>query len=218
MSFRCHSMTSAARGAVHMLAAALCAALVACGGGGSAPLPSVGQATIDAAGGTVEGPDGVQLVVPEAALASATTLRIARDATGAPELGGAKAISPVYAVTPHGTAFAESARISIPFSPEDVAPGTQPVILKSQPGGNWQVLPSQTSGNRVSAADTDSLSFYAVGTCFITRARPAVLLPRRPRPDARAARRQRRGGARAPAIGRHAIACRDHLGTADVAL
>jgi NHL repeat/Immunoglobulin I-set domain/ZU5 domain len=169
MSFRCHSMTSAARGAVHMLAAALCAALVACGGGGSAPLPSVGQATIDAAGGTVEGPDGVQLVVPEAALASATTLRIARDATGAPELGGAKAISPVYAVTPHGTAFAESARISIPFSPEDVAPGTQPVILKSQPGGNWQVLPSQTSGNRVSAADTDSLSFYAVGTCFITR-------------------------------------------------
>lgn len=169
MSFRCHSTTSAARAAVHMLAAALCAALVACGGGGSAPPPSVGQATIDAAGGTVEGPDGVQLVVPAAALATATTVRIARDATGAPELGGAKAISPVYSVTPHGTQFAESARISIPFRAADLAPGTQPVLLRAQPGGTgWEALPTEVRDGTVSAADTPGLSYYTVGSCYTT--------------------------------------------------
>jgi hypothetical protein len=158
-------------GARRWMVAAMAAALVGCGGGGGggAPAPSVGQTSLGLPGGTVEGPDGVQLVVPAAALSNTTTLRIARDGSGAPELGGAKAISPVYAVTPHGTAFAESARISIPFKAEDVAPGTQPVILKSQPGGTWQALRSQVSGGRVSAADTDSLSFYAVGTCFVTR-------------------------------------------------
>jgi hypothetical protein len=151
------------------VAVGLLIALAGCGGdGGDAPAPSVGQATLDAAGGTVDGPDGVKLVVPAAALQTATTLRIARDGSGAPELGGAKAISPVYAVTPHGTAFAESARISIPFKPEDVAPGTQPVILRAQPGGGWEALPTDVQGGTVSAADTPGLSFYTVGTCYTT--------------------------------------------------
>jgi hypothetical protein len=157
---------------VGLVAIGLVVALAGCGGddgdSGNAPSPSVGQATLDAAGGTVEGPDGVKLVVPASALQTATTLRIARDGGGAPELGGAKAITPVYAVTPHGTAFAESARIIIPFKPADLAPGTQPVLLRAQPGGGWEALATDVVGDTVSAADTPGLSFYTVGTCFTT--------------------------------------------------
>jgi len=142
--------------------------LAACGGS-STPPPSEGSATIDAAGGTVAGPDGVTLVVPSGALATASTFRIARDGAGAPELGGAKAISPIYAITPHGTAFAESARVNIPFDPADVAPGTQPVLMKAEPGGNWIALESSVMGSTVSAASTPSLSFFAVGTCQLSR-------------------------------------------------
>jgi hypothetical protein len=150
---------------------ALVTVLAACGGGDTPPPPppSVGSATIDSAGGEVLGPDGVRLVVPAGALSAATTLRIARDGTGAPELGGAKAISPVYAVTPHGTAFAESARISIPFRAVDVAPGTQPVLLRAQPSGGWEALVTDVQGGTVSAADTPGLSYYTVGTCFTSR-------------------------------------------------
>lgn len=142
--------------------------LSACGGGG-APPPTEGSATLGAAGGVVNGPDGVTLAVPAAALAQPTTIRIARDGSGAPEVGGAKLLSAIYSITPHGTAFAESARISIPFNPADVAPGTAPVLLRAQPGGQWTALATQLQGTTVSAADTSSLSFYAVGTCFTSR-------------------------------------------------
>jgi Regulator of chromosome condensation (RCC1) repeat/ZU5 domain len=163
------------RAAAVALRAAMAAGLVllaACGGGGGAsapPPPSEGSATIDAAGGEVQGPDGVTMAIPAGALATASTFRIARDGGGAPELGGAKAISPVYAITPHGTAFAESAHIRIPFNPADVAPGTQPMLMKAEPGGPWTALSSSVVGNTVSAADTPSLSYFAVGTCYTSR-------------------------------------------------
>ena len=145
---------------------ALALGLAACGGGNpTPPPPAEGSATLDASGGQVDGPDGVRLVVPPGALTAATTLRIARDASGAPELGGAKAMTPIYAITPHGTEFAESARISIPFDAAALAQGTRPVILKAQPGGHWTALASEVVGNAASAADTPSLSYYAVGTC-----------------------------------------------------
>ncbi len=153
-----------------MLVIALAASLAACGGGHPMPPPPAeGSATLDASGGQVDGPDGVRLVVPAGALTAATTLRIARDGSGAPELGGAMAISPIYAVTPHGTAFAQSARISIPFRSADVAPGTQPVLLRAQPGGGWEVLATDVQNGTVGAADTPGLSFYTVGTCYTTR-------------------------------------------------
>ena len=151
------------------VAVGACVLVLAGCGGSSAPPPSEGSATLDATGGEVLGPDGVKLSIPPSALTSATTFRIARDGTGAPEPGGAKAISPVYAITPHGTAFAESARVSIPFNPADVAAGTQPILLKAEPGGAWIALSSSVVGNTVTAADTPSLSFFAVGTCQTIR-------------------------------------------------
>jgi hypothetical protein len=147
----------------------LAGALAACGGGGGGgggSAPAVGSATLDAAGGTVDGPDGVTLAVPAGALADATTIRIAADASGAPDLGGAQAITPIYAVTPHGQAFASAARITIPFDADQVVPGTRPVLLRAQPGGRWEVLATDVLGGKASAADTPGLSFYAVGTCL----------------------------------------------------
>lgn len=150
-------------------AAACMLMLLAACGGSSTPPPSEGSATLDAAGGEVSGPDGVKLTVPAGALASASTFRIARDGNGAPEIGGARLIAPVYAITPHGTAFAESARVSIPFNPADVAAGTRPMLLKAEPGGRWTALASEVVGNTVSAADTASLSYFSVGTCLVAR-------------------------------------------------
>ena len=144
--------------------------LSACGGSSpEAPAASTGSATISAAGGVVDGPDGVKLTVPAAALADATTIRIARDSRGAPDLGGARLITPIYAVTPHGTEFAESARLSIPFDPANVTPGTQPILLKARPGGGWTALASDVVGTSLVAADTPSLSFCAIGTCYTSR-------------------------------------------------
>jgi hypothetical protein len=101
-------------------------------------------------------------------LSADTTIGIARSSAGAPELGGLRMISSVYAITPHGTTFSESARVSIPFNPADVAPGTQPIVIKSQPGGTWTALVSDVVGGSL-AADTSGLSFYAVGTCYTSR-------------------------------------------------
>jgi len=54
------------------LAALVCSVLVACSQGDDPepPPPSEGSATLGAAGGMVDGPDGVQLVVPAEALAA----------------------------------------------------------------------------------------------------------------------------------------------------
>jgi alpha-tubulin suppressor-like RCC1 family protein len=153
--------------------AMLVAAMSGCGGGGSEapppPAPSEGSATVDAAGGTVNGPDGVSLVIPPDAVNTATTFRIARDGGGAPEAGGLKLISPIYAITPHGTEFGGAARVRIPFDAAQLAPGTQPVLVKAQPGGGWTALVGDTVGASVSAADTPGLSYYAVGSCYTTR-------------------------------------------------
>lgn len=132
------------------------------------PDSTEGSGTVDAAGGEVQGADGVKITVPPRALSAATTLRIARDGTGAPELGGLQLITPIYAITPHGALFAEPARVNIPFSAADVAPGLRPVLLKAEPGGHWQVLASDGVGGAVSSADTPDLSYFAVGTCFTT--------------------------------------------------
>lgn len=172
--------TTSGKGNVHRAMGMRAAALVmmlgmvaGCSGGDTAaPVSTVPPAAVSSvvgpAGDTVTGPDGVQVVIPAGALSADTTIGIARSSAGAPELGGLRMISSVYAITPHGTTFSESARVSIPFNPADVAPGTQPIVIKSQPGGTWTALVSDVVGGSL-AADTSGLSFYAVGTCYTSR-------------------------------------------------
>lgn len=149
-------------------------ALTGCGGGrdsesaGSPAAPASTTALISVEGGTVNGPDGVQVVIPAGALSKQTEVGISNDGSGATEIGGIKPISKVIAVTPHGTEFAESVRINLPFNPADVGAGGQPVIIKSQPGGTWSALQSEVVGSMVSA-DISGFSYYAVGTCYTSR-------------------------------------------------
>ncbi len=145
--------------------------LVACGGSDDPaappppPAPTIGSATLDAAGGVVDGPDGVQLIVPSGALAAPTTFRISRDASGAPALEGINALSPVYAATPHGQTFSATALLSIPLSAAQIPAGATPVLLKAEPGGKWRVMPNGSTDPARMAADIADLSFFVIGAC-----------------------------------------------------
>jgi len=155
---------------VRVLAALICSVLVACGSDDDAtpPPPTEGSATIGVAGGTVDGPDGVQLVVPADSLDSPVTFRVSRDATGAPELLGLKALTPIYTVTPHGQTFGTDALFSIPLSGVQVPAGAAPVLLKAEPGGTWRVMRNASTDPARMAADLDSLSFFTLGICSST--------------------------------------------------
>ena len=78
----------AALGLITFLAGCVPAPPFAVGNVISAPSPrpesTEGSGTVDAAGGEVQGADGVKISVPPRALSAATTLQIARDGTGAP--------------------------------------------------------------------------------------------------------------------------------------
>jgi hypothetical protein len=158
IAHRAASFWRAALGAI--IALVLAVTLSACGGSGgsSAPPPSEGQATIGAAGGTVIGPDGVTLVVPQGALPADTTLRIARDSTAAPPLpSDIPALSEIYSFTPHGIAFGDVARVRIPFDASRLAPGSHPVFMYAQPGGRWTMLVNDV------AEDSNSLTAPLMG-------------------------------------------------------
>ena len=87
------------------------------------------MATIGAAGGSVVSEDGVRITVPAGSLADTLTLRIARDtsglnaalASGTPDPDKAVALSPTYAMTPHGTTFTQPVELRIPIDGADAA-------------------------------------------------------------------------------------------------
>lgn len=164
------------------LAALLAAtALTACGGGGgdpAAPPPAVGSATLDRAGGTVDGPDGVRLEVPADALQSKVTFRIARDASGAPPLEGINALSPVYAATPHGQTFGATALLSIPLAAAQIPQGTTPILLKAEPGGKWRAMRNGSTDPARMAADVGELSFFVIAGCSDGSGNPAWVIGR----------------------------------------
>jgi hypothetical protein len=124
----------------------LCAAmlLVACGGGGDVageppapvapappppPPPPVG---IGAAGGTVTHAAGASVVVPAGALTQNVVIEIAQSAVGAPALpAGVTSAGSTFAFTPHGTAFAVAATVTVPFDPALVPAGLTPILYKT---------------------------------------------------------------------------------------
>ncbi|HMN22322.1 MAG TPA: hypothetical protein PKA16_13140 [Ottowia sp.] len=143
--------------------ACLALALVACGGSDDpAPPPTIG-----AAGGAVTGPDGVKVIVPEGTFTQDTTVRVARNSSDTPEVGGLRLLTPIYQVTPHGGDFESPARILIPFNAGDRHSDTAPVIIRTQPGADhWEVLPTDVDGG-LAAADSFGFSYYAVGECYV---------------------------------------------------
>jgi sugar lactone lactonase YvrE len=155
---------------------ALLTALGACGGGGTPPPPPAteGSATLGADGGVVSGPDGTRLALPAGAVSTGTTFRIARDDAGAPDSAGVVLLSPVYAITPHGSAFEGAARVRVPYDTARQAPGTRPVLIKVSPGGNWTVLQDAQDTGGALEADVNELSWFAVGACSASGDQPGA--------------------------------------------
>lgn len=147
------------------LLAFVVALVAACGGEDSAPPPppAVGSATIGAAGGTVDGPDGVQLVVPPDALSAPVTIRIARSAAGAPALLAEAGQAPVYEITPHDLAFAFPVQVRLPLT---VAAGASPVVMAAAPGGDWATVPAAI-GNGYATIERATLSYFTGWACAI---------------------------------------------------
>lgn len=153
-----------------LLATAFALLLAACGGSDDSPTPpppppAIGAATIGAAGGSVDGPDGTRLVVPPDAVSESTTFRIARSAAGAPELIGLNPVSPVYEVTPHDIELGGSALFSLPLAAAQLSAGETPILLKASPGKPWRVVTDTQRVAGALSADLDTLSWFVLATC-----------------------------------------------------
>lgn len=118
------------------------------------------SAVIGAAGGTLTGPDGVQIVVPAGALQQSATLRIARSALGAP---GAfppdlTQVGAVYEFTPHDVIFDLPVTLRIP-----VAAGTTAAeAFTARVGEDWELAGSRLV-NGYAEWQRNSLSWGFVG-------------------------------------------------------
>jgi alpha-tubulin suppressor-like RCC1 family protein len=161
--------------------------VVACGGGGGAGPPSASTtdtATIGQSGGALTHADGVKITVPVGALADAVTLRIARDTTGmnaallgvAPDPAQSVDLSPTYAMTPHGTRFAEPVELRIPL---DKVAATGPgmlAVLRTEPGrGSWELIPVAKVENGAAVVAINGFSFYkAVRVILIPQQLPSL--------------------------------------------
>lgn len=115
--------------------------LSGCLGGGddpATPPPAASSAVIGPAGGTLVGPDGVQVVVPAGALASSTTLTITRSSAGAPTLTGSlQPAGGVYEFTPHGLVFGSPVTLTFPL-PTGSIPGATTTVFMASPGdADW---------------------------------------------------------------------------------
>ena len=117
-------------------------------------------ATIGTGGGTVTGPDGVQVEIPFGALSADTTIGIARTSAGAPaplQEGNAPA-GPIYEFTPHDLVFNTPVTIRIPVPP---GAASSEVFMASL-GADWQVN-SATLVNGFAEWQRNSFSFGLAG-------------------------------------------------------
>jgi hypothetical protein len=147
------------------MGALLSLGLAACGGGGkpapTAPATSA-SALIGPAGGTLVGPDGVQVIVPAGALRQATTIGIARSSAGAPAALDAYPVSGfVYELTPHDLAFDLPVTV---LAPAGRAPDTQ--LFMAGPGQPW-VATAVTTASGIAAWQRSSFSWFYTGVCVV---------------------------------------------------
>jgi len=168
--------TTSGKGNVHrsmgMRAAALAMmlALVAgCSGSNtatSAPASSSSSvtATVGAGGGTVTGPDGVQVVIPAGALTADTTIGIARTSAGAPATlpDGSLPAGGIYEFTPHDLVFKKPVTIRIPIPSNAV--GSE--VFMASLGAEWQINDATVNGG-FAEWERNSFSFGMVPLCVI---------------------------------------------------
>jgi hypothetical protein len=151
--------------AVPSMGALLALGLAACGGGDkAAPAapPTSASAVIGPAGGTLTGPDGVQVIVPPGALREATTIGIARSSSGAPAALDAYPVPGfVFELTPHDLAFDVPVTVRAP-----AGSAAEPRLFMASPGQPW-VPTAATIANGVAEWQRSSFSWGYVGPCTV---------------------------------------------------
>jgi hypothetical protein len=140
--------------------------LPGCGGGNSSGVSSATGSTSPAATATattINGPDGLTVLIPAAALPTGTTVVAAADTGSAPALpAGVTSIGNIYVLTPHGTSFASAVTVSIPFTPSLVPAGVKPQLYKAEPGGGFTPIASTVQGNFL-VAQVTGFSYFGGG-------------------------------------------------------
>lgn len=133
--------------------------LAACGsdgeGSATAVPPAVPQAVVvGAAGGSVTGPDGVRIDIPEGALDSDVALQIvASDAASSlPLPDGIQVAERMYALLPHGTTFSVPVTLTVPRLPGDA--DDLSLLKTTSDGSAWQQLFTHTTDSNYSALIT----------------------------------------------------------------
>lgn len=153
-------------GAIALLApVALVAASLVTGCGGSSdpattpPVISEASATIGPAGGTLDGPDGVQVIILPGALAQPTLIGIARRSAGAPAAPTDNPpVGATYEFTPHDLVFNLPVTLRMP-----VATGAVPnELFMASPGGDWEVVQAVTTAG-VAQWQRNSFSWGRLG-------------------------------------------------------
>jgi len=114
-------------------------------------------------GGTVDAPYGAQVMVPPGALSTNVDVAINRDSDGEPNFpladsGDVNVIGATHRLTPHGTSFALSAVVRIPFDPARLPADATPKLFKAEQGGAFAEIPSTVDGDRL-VANIDSFSW-----------------------------------------------------------
>ncbi|HEY7641257.1 MAG TPA: Calx-beta domain-containing protein [Steroidobacteraceae bacterium] len=134
------------------------------GGGGSPPASQTPPGGIGAAGGTVTN-GSAQVVVPAGALSQNTAIAIEQTSAGAPPLPtGVVSFGPMFAFTPHGTAFATPATVTLPYDPALVPAGTQLQLYKTTGASQttWQAIPLTSTGANSVTAEVTGFSYMTV--------------------------------------------------------
>ncbi len=106
---------------------------------------------------------GASVIVPAGAIITDTTIRIARDSTGAPAIpADLTAAGSMYVITPHGGEFAEGVEVRLPVPNVTLTPFQEFKIAKAQPGEPWVVLEDTVLNQGSLSAKVDSFSFFTV--------------------------------------------------------
>ncbi len=118
------------------------------------------QVELGSEGGTIVGPDGVELVVPPGALAAPVTLGIARANGGAPTTApGYPVQGAVFELTPHGQRFALPVTIRAP------AGSAAPVVLMAERDAGWELIHPATTDTTAQWEVTHFSWFYTSPQC-----------------------------------------------------
>jgi hypothetical protein len=124
--------------------AVLAALLVSACGGGDSTNPSSSSSKV-----TVAGADGASVTFDERNVAakSGRTVRVARNASGAPQLpSNVVPVGGIYEFTPLGL-IAPGVEIRVPFNADALPGGTRPQLLVAAPGEPWmQVRAARVEG------------------------------------------------------------------------